>query len=358
MPQPLLDAWAAIKTYNTLFLLVVIVVLVLLLIRRIDVAPIVPRLKSFQLGPSGLKLELFEDLGKLQDNAVKGAVDVAEKSRGGGGGPEGAIVSSSEVVVAPTPHSRAVPQSAAIAVHDHAELKSHETVPVEEFEPPQLDVIDVILNEAAANPKAALIRLSVAMEDELMRLLGGAGFLAGKTYLPLGTALNILRTQYRALPESVLSALEAFQIVRNKIVHSGEALPDETLSAIESGLIVLRTLRGLPIARYVILHPRVPLYSDEFGAHERLDVHGVIIEEVSAGGLLKTKHVQPTTRAHFKPGMQVAWEWNFDSQWGETWYLDPDTQETKHAWSNSVEFVGRGLDELIQREPLRANSAT
>jgi hypothetical protein len=78
----------------------------------------------------------------------------------------------------------------------------------------------------------------------------------------------------------------------------------------------------------------------------RQDVKGVIVEAVNPLGKSKTFSIHPTTKTHFKKGQQVAWEWEGHNSWGDTWYRDPDTNQIKHAWSESTEFVGRNLDEV------------
>lgn len=44
--------------------------------------------------------------------------------------------------------------------------------------------------------------------------------------------------------------------------------------------------------------------------------------------------------------MHIAWEWSFENFWNESWYADPDTGQTKSAFINSAEFVGRPIKDL------------
>lgn len=60
---------------------------------------------------------------------------------------------------------------------------------------------------------------------------------------------------------------------------------------------------------------------------------------------MKSHRIFPTTRDHFKKGKRVAWEWSDHRSWGESWYRDPDSNEIKYAWTGSLEFVGRHLED-------------
>jgi hypothetical protein len=47
-------------------------------------------------------------------------------------------------------------------------------------------------------------------------------------------------------------------------------------------------------------------------------------------------------------GVSVGWEWNTDRRqsWGDTWYKDLETGKCTPAWSGSMEFIGRNLNEI------------
>jgi hypothetical protein len=134
----------------------------------------------------------------------------------------------------------------------------------------------------------------------------------------------------------------------------GEGDRDDVLRVVDSGLSVFKTLRGMPKTKFVVSHPGVSVYADAEGNDERPGVKAVIVEKISSGGLVRTKHVLPTTRTHFREGMEVAWEWNNKAVWGESWYLDPETGKFEYAWTESMEFVGRDLDRLMLRSDMPA----
>jgi hypothetical protein len=174
-------------------------------------------------------------------------------------------------------------------------------------------------------------------------MLARAGFLGGRAFIPIPRAADLIRRGYPALPEHIFSALAAFWRVRNQIIHEGEGDRDDILRAIDSGLMVLKTLRGIPMNKYVVLHTGAEVYAYDEGKTPRDDVKAVVIENISAGGLLKSKHVFPTTRTHFNKGMEVAWEWNDNAKWGESWYRDPESNEIVYGWTSPMEFIGRDL---------------
>jgi len=141
-----------------------------------------------------------------------------------------------------------------------------------------------------------------------------------------------------------------FLDIRNRLVHydfyRGAPSPDDVLQAVDSGITILRALRAVPREINMVYHPGVDLYADSQALNLRDGVKGVILETMSTGGTTKAYRIFPTTRSHFRKGERVAWEWNNAKRFGESWYRDPDTQEVKCAWSGSLEFVGRHLDEI------------
>jgi len=133
--------------------------------------------------------------------------------------------------------------------------------------------------------------------------------------------------------------------VRNEIVHGGHTTHDDVFAALDSGIAILRALYAVPRETRVVFYADVPVYADSKAEQKRDDVHGVILESTSPGGSRKCRRIFPTTRS-YKSGESVAWEWNTDNSWPDSWYRDPESQTTKSAWNSSVEFVGRNLDTL------------
>ncbi|HEV2129423.1 MAG TPA: hypothetical protein VGR22_12465 [Thermomicrobiales bacterium] len=133
-------------------------------------------------------------------------------------------------------------------------------------------VIEAILEEASDDPKVVLIRLSLEIEKELRFLLGSAGFLQDRDYLPLRKAVETLWHEYPVLPPTVIDAIEAFWEVGNHTIHGGKGDRDAVVRAVDSGLVVLKTLHGLPMVQFVVYHPGVEVYADAAGQQVRQDV--------------------------------------------------------------------------------------
>jgi hypothetical protein len=97
---------------------------------------------------------------------------------------------------------------------------------------------------------------------------------------------------------------------------------------------------------HIVSRINIPLYSDSKCQQLRERVSGILLEaRKMPEDTLAGYQIFPTTCTHFKLGMRVAWEWNLNSTWGETWYRDPDTNEIRYSWSSSAEFVGSSLDQ-------------
>jgi len=69
-------------------------------------------------------------------------------------------------------------------------------------------------------------------------------------------------------------------------------------------------------------------------------------ETFGADGVSQGTRLYPSTREYVE-GMSVGWEWNYDKRqdWEDTWYKDPQTGKCTQAWSGSIEFIGRNVQE-------------
>lgn len=212
----------------------------------------------------------------------------------------------------------------------------------------QEQVVRRILDEAAKSPRAALLVLTSEMEREVNELLASSGWLDGKRYVPFREAIQMLHEQV-ALPGHIPGSVELFWDVRNHLVHGGDASDEDVFRALDSGITILRALQALPIETHVVYHPGVEVYGDPEGQEVRIGVRAVILETESPSGV-KTHRVFPTRSVHFQKGKRVAWEWNLDSWWDESWYRDPDTQDIRAAWGSAAEFIGRHVEDLERPE--------
>jgi hypothetical protein len=204
--------------------------------------------------------------------------------------------------------------------------------------------VQSILRGAAVSPRAALLRLSSALESAAKRLIAATGHLRELPPTPSLSAMAEILERATQMPRGSLDVFRLFEQVRNKIMHGhSDVDDDEVLRALDSGIVLLRSLAAVPYERNVVYSTEVPIYSDAQATH-RSPGWAVILETTSPGGVVVSHRVFPTTRKHFVPGMEVAWEWTPENQWDVAWYRDPDSGDVKEAWGSSLEFVGRDLN--------------
>jgi hypothetical protein len=203
-----------------------------------------------------------------------------------------------------------------------------------------------VLAVSATSPTAALMQLSAQLERLVRRIIAQTGHLGEVRNPGSMRELTDILERAVALPAGSLDALRAFTRVRNEIVHGTTAATDaEVLRAIDSGIVLLRSLHAVPLELNVVEYPGVPIYSDDSGT-ARLQGKGLILSTTSPGGAVTTRRIFPTTRDHYTRGKVVAWEWSMEHVWPEAWYRDPVTEQMTVAWTSSAEFVGRNLDEI------------
>jgi len=205
--------------------------------------------------------------------------------------------------------------------------------------------VKTIIHEAARSPKAALILLAAEIEKEAKQTLASIGKLKGRKSVNLRQAIDELDSHY-GLPRHISSSLRLFWETRNKIIHGGETDERNILSAIDSGVSILKSLQALPRETNWVHHPGVPIFSDSECAVPIKDGKGVILKSASSSGAKTFYRIFPTTRTHFEKGKKVAWEWSHENSWSDAWYRDPESNEIKLAWNSSMEFVGRHLDDV------------
>jgi hypothetical protein len=157
--------------------------------------------------------------------------------------------------------------------------------------------------------------------------------------------MTLLEQRVR-VPADIKLAVSEFWAIRNAIVHSDPGDPNIPLRALDYGLRILKMLRSIPRPSYTVLYTDVPLYADKDCQLLR-DVKGVILEERSADGKVLSTKIHPSTR-HYEMGESVSWEWDLDvtRAWSETWYRHPLTLKIEFAWSGSMEFIGRPIDQV------------
>ena len=203
--------------------------------------------------------------------------------------------------------------------------------------------VRMILEQAESSPKLALISLAVEIEKELREIIFSQGE-ADKPYVfTIPNAIRILERRGLVNAETI-EALRQFQKVRNQIVHHGrvDVTSDDIFRAIDSGLVILKTLKSISRQVNTVYRPNVEVFADKEGTEVIPNVSGLILD-MQVEGHDARRGIYPTTRTHYKKGMKVAWEWNTGKRWGQAWYRDPDSGEFKYAWGGALEFVGRDL---------------
>ena len=203
-----------------------------------------------------------------------------------------------------------------------------------------------VIQESGRSPKAALLILADEIEREAIQTLASVGKFRAKTRIPIAQVIRDLDSHY-GLPRHMSSSLKLFWDTRNKIIHGGETEERNVLSAIDSGLTILKSLQVLPRETHMVYETQIPIYLDPRCKDRISDATGVILESRSASGLQTAYRIFPTTRTHFEKGRRVAWEWNMNNVWEGAWYRDPqDLEKIKLAWNGSAEFIGRHLEDF------------
>jgi len=271
-----------------------------LLMFRPEIKRVLGRIKKKKI--LGQELELEESLSELQQEATAAAQQVA---------------------ALPAPPGSTLP-SAGFDHWNEADTK--------------------ILEDSVHSPRAALLLLAAEIEREVRHVAASLGVPKGKQLLNLSQGLAILREK-EALPSHVADSLKLFWQVRNQLVHGRAARDGDILRAIDSGSTILKAIRAIPHWVKIVQNPNLEIFADP-GLTTRIEgARAVILDMVSPAGVSE-RHIFPSTRTHFRPGMRVAWEWNPERIFGPAWYRDLETAEIKQGWSESMEFIGRSVDSV------------
>jgi hypothetical protein len=200
------------------------------------------------------------------------------------------------------------------------------------------DVEAHILDLAAKDKQAALMRLAIEIEKEVLLLHGTLGL---RNQFKVGNFRDVVNqlVKHGALSKEMQHGLMEFWNVRNQIAHA--RLTDDSIltSALGSGIRLLRLIKAIPRPRYTIIHPSVPVYRDKACKEPITETCGVIIETTETDGR-KIRMIYPAGR-EFVAGEIVGWDWDMDRVYGEAFYRSPDSGEITLAWSSSAAFVGQ-----------------
>jgi hypothetical protein len=201
-----------------------------------------------------------------------------------------------------------------------------------------------ILEEAVRSPSVAMMRLSIEVDRQLRLILAATGQLYKYTGQSPDEALRLI-AELMTVPEALRGTLETFWNLRNDVVH-GHVSQHLTIRAVDYGLRILKMLHSIPRRSYIVTDSTIRLFSDPEGKSIRADVHGVTIKTLGPHGGVEHIRVHPTRREYLS-GQNVSWEWALRGPgWGETWYESMPFGTVTFAWSASLEFIGRPLEEI------------
>lgn len=219
--------------------------------------------------------------------------------------------------------------------------------------PFRLPVAQRIMEEALVSPKAAFMQLLIEIERELRKLLVSSGVLS--RYLAhqsqtFPIALQLLGSVAGAkIPDALTDQILELWNLRNNVVHGMTEVP---IRAFDLGFTILGVLTEVPRPSYIVRKANVPLYEDQHCTRQRPDVKGVLLERFGSDGVSQGISIHPSTKSHYVEGMSVGWEWDTpiayrsDVGWEATWYKDPKTGKCTPAWSESLEFIGRDVNQV------------
>jgi hypothetical protein len=206
-----------------------------------------------------------------------------------------------------------------------------------------------ILEEAIQSPSIAMMRLSLEIDRQLRLILAVIGRLRDYNGRSPSEALDLisLSNEGAAIPSELRETITSFWDLRNHVVHGSSSDHGYAMRAIDYGFRIIRMIQKIPRPSYIVVASCVPLFSDRLCAVRRPDVNGVILESFGSKGENFGRHIYPT-RKSYSEGQEVSWEWYVTGggQWNETWYREPHTGSIEIAWSGSVEFAGRPLDQI------------
>lgn len=194
-----------------------------------------------------------------------------------------------------------------------------------------------ILVSAKESPTVALMQLAAKVERLASDIWSD---LDDGSYPSRVHGRQLLERLSHVLPASTSAAVRTFWNVRNLIVHGRDADDEDVISAVDSGLLLWRSLNQFRHSYVEVLRCAIPLYSDSEGENLILDASGIELR-LSTGPY--RDQILPTTRQGYQPQMKLRWEWSFDRKFAETWYREPMTGEMRQAFTSSATFVGEPI---------------
>lgn len=208
------------------------------------------------------------------------------------------------------------------------------------------DTYKKILEDSSNNPAIGILLVSAELEKKIKQIFALTGLSNSTTYKTITQSFDIL-VKRRYLTKNVLDSVKMFLEIRNKISHGRQIEnSNNIINILDTGLGLLKLIDSIPHEKNYVYKHDIVIYKDTNCTIPYEKGKAIILDTHSPNDASQSKRIFPTTKTGFKVGTQLTWEWSFNNQWDETYYIDPDTKEKKCAWSSSAEFVGRDIQEV------------
>lgn len=198
-----------------------------------------------------------------------------------------------------------------------------------------------IIRLASDDRLAAILMLAIEIEREVLFLNGMLGLRNKAKSGSLRESIQLLQQQKTITPE-IANALIEFSQLRNQIVHSlVRFTPDDPIliSALDSGLRLLRLLKAIPRPIYKVKKTNVPLFKNPDRTEPIKDVSAVILETITQDGMVEER-IFPAGR-DFIEGEVVGWDWDMTRICGKAYYWDETLKRVRSGWDSSAAFAGK-----------------
>jgi hypothetical protein len=206
---------------------------------------------------------------------------------------------------------------------------------------------EVLESQAYKNENAIgkLVILSGIIEKELKQIMYKSGWFNNVRIGSIKNTINFLVSN-NTLPPNILSSVDLFMDIRNKVVHGTESVNNDQIERIlEVGLIIINQIRSIPLSDHIIENPKIEIFYDKECKQKNHDAFGVMIKEVNSITKSTRIDIYPTTNIYSK-GVSVSWEWNLNVVFRCAYFIHPETKEVLKAWDQSALFIGRNIEEI------------
>ena len=196
------------------------------------------------------------------------------------------------------------------------------------------------------NKLTDLVTLSSLIEKELRKLLYRTGWFSNIKTKNTKEIINSL-VSMGAFPENQKSNVDVFMTLRNKIIHGESNIENQDIqTVIDVGYMLLAQIKAFPTENNFIEYINVDLYEDKDCKVLLKKGKGILLKSISPGNSVINYKLFPTLVNYEKTGIEVSWEWSFETTWGTCYYNNPLTGEKQLAWSSSAEFIGRDIESI------------